>query len=330
VAKVGKLQAHDFFAASDQNAQVEQELAAAQERIAELETLNQKLETLVGTQVSSVSATEVTVSINDLVRDPNQVRRWFDPDKLADLAATIKIVGFRGRLWVRPLPEGKYQLIAGERRLRAAIDAGLTEIPVDVLEIDDDLALTLSLVENLQREDLNPIEEADGILKLLARRLGKRVEEVPSLLYRIKHYKEEGIGGNVSPTEEFEVIESVFETLGRMSWQTFIRTRLSLCKLPPEILEALQQGKIEYTKAKAIAGVQDAEVRQTLLKEVIDSKLSLSEIQAKIHILKPKKAPSIKEQFKDVLKTHSKSWDDPKKVKKMQSLLEQLQALIAD
>lgn len=332
MVKTGKFQAVDFFANSERNAHVEDELAATQDRLAAIEAENRRLETLMGAHLASGRSKEMTVSIHDIVRDPNQVRRWFDPVKLADLTVTIRSVGFRGRLWVRPLAEGKYQLIAGERRLRAAVDAGLTELPVDILDVNDELALTLSLLENLQREDLNPVEEAEGILQLLAQRLRIEVDEVPSVLYRLKHYREEGIGGNVSPTEEFEIIESVFQMLGRISWQTFIRTRLSLRKLPQELLNALQQGKIEYTKAQVIAQVKNEKDRLDLLEEAVRRNLPLLTIQAKVQALKQlaPKPHSMRNQFKEILKIRSKGWDDPKKAKKIQSLLEQLQALVSD
>lgn len=322
---------YNFFDVSNQAAEAEQELTAAQVRISELEKLNQQLEALVGAQVSSKAKTETTLPVSVIVRDYNQVRRWFDPEKQAGLTASIKEVGIRERLWVRPLPDGQYQLIAGERRFRAALDARLAEVPVEILEIDDELALTLSLLENLQREDLNPVEEAEGILRLLAKRIDGTVESATSLLYKMKNHQQGLVSGNVSPNEKFQVVESVFSTVGRISWLSFVRTRLPLLKLPEDVLEVLRQGQIEYTKAIAIAGVKEETVRQALLRETIELNLSLSSIKTRIKTLRPNKpSASLKDEFKQVLSIRSRSWDDPKKTKKIKALLGQLQALLSE
>lgn len=322
---------YNFFDVSNQAAEAEQELTAAQVRISELEKLNQQLEALVGAQVSSKAKTETTLPVSVIVRDYNQVRRWFDPEKQAGLTASIKEVGIRERLWVRPLPDGQYQLIAGERRFRAALDARLAEVPVEILEIDDELALTLSLLENLQREDLNPVEEAEGILRLLAKRIDGTVESATSLLYKMKNHQQGLVSGNVSPNEKFQVVESVFSTVGRISWLSFVRTRLPLLKLPEDVLEVLRQGQIEYTKAIAIAGVKEETVRQALLRETIELNLSLSSIKTRIKTLRPNKpSASLKDEFKQVLSIRSRSWDDPKKTKKIKALLGQLHALISE
>lgn len=321
---------YNFFDTSNQAAEAEQELATAQERISELENLNHQLQSLQKAQVTSSAKRETTLPIGAIVRDPEQVRRWFDPEKQASLTASIKEVGIRERLWVRPLIGGKFQLIAGERRLKSAVEVGLDEVPVDILEIDEDLALTLSLLENLQREDLNPVEEAEGILRLLAKRVGGTVEDASSLLYKMKNHHQGLVSGNVSPNEQFDVVEAVFSAVGRISWLSFVRTRLPLLKLPQDVLEALRCGQIEYTKAMAIAGVKDKEARLRLLQDAVESNLSLSAIKAQIKTPKQSKSPTLRDEFKQVLKIPSKGWDDPKKAKKIRGLLEQLQALVAE
>ena len=113
---------YNFFDTSNQAAEAEQELATAQERISELENLNHQLQSLQKAQVTSLAKRETTLPIGAIVRDPEQVRRWFDPEKQASLTASIKEVGIRERLWVRPLIGGKFQLIAGERRLKSAVE----------------------------------------------------------------------------------------------------------------------------------------------------------------------------------------------------------------
>jgi ParB family chromosome partitioning protein len=116
-----------------------------------------------------------------------QPRRSFDPDKLEQLASSIKKLGILEPILVRQKASGEYELVAGERRYRAAKIAGLSEVPVVVRELSDKEALHLSLIENLQREDLNPIDETEGILQLLSLKLKLSVQEVVALLYRIEH-----------------------------------------------------------------------------------------------------------------------------------------------
>jgi ParB family transcriptional regulator, chromosome partitioning protein len=331
VAKLKK--EYNFFDNSNQAAEAEQELASAQDRIFELEELNRQLQELSGNEVFSSVQSAKTLPISKIVRDPEQVRRWFDPEKLTSLMASIRSVGIRERLWVRPIANGQYKLIAGERRYRAAIAAELTEVPVEILEIDDDLALTLSLLENLQREDLNPVEEAEGILKLVAQKLQTSTEEAVSLLYKMKNHHEGAVRGNVSPNDQFQVIESVFSTVGRVSWMSFVRTRLPLLKLPQDVLERLHEGKLEYTKAMAIARVKDDDQRQDLLAEAIDDKLSLSQIKSLVAQKKEPKPISktlgLQQQFDQAYKAFKRSniWDDPKRQRRLEKLLAELESL---
>ena len=109
----------------------------------------------------------------------DQPRREFDPEAIEELAASIREYGLIQPITVRPLEKGYYQIIAGERRWRACREAGLKEVPVRILEADDKLAMEMALVENLQREDLNPMEEAAGYKKLMDD-YGMTQEEVAS------------------------------------------------------------------------------------------------------------------------------------------------------
>ncbi len=142
---------------------------------------------------NTAGATETTVKLEDIVLPQHQPRRYFDPQALKELVESVKQHGILQPLLVRPLGGGKYELVAGERRLRAGQEALLEVAPVVVRELSNDQAFQLALIENLQREDLNPVEETEGILHLLAIRLQCDVEAVKSLLYRMKnaHSKEE-------------------------------------------------------------------------------------------------------------------------------------------
>lgn len=327
--------ATDYFSSSAATAQVEEELTSAQARIADLETVNQellsKIEQLAGTTPTAITTARATLPVNAIQRDPEQVRRWFDPEKQASLAKAIQEAGFRGTIWVRQLPSGEYCLIAGERRLRAAIEAGLSEVPVDILDVDENVAFTLSLFENLQREDLNKLEETEGILKLISKRLNQTTEETTSLLYRMKNFHEGKLTNEPDP--EFDVVESIFATLGRLSWLSFVTTRLPLLNMPPEILEELRKGTIEYTKAIVISRVKDTKARKKLLKETLSNSLSLSEVkrQAKsLSTVSKTEHSKLQDRFRQVLKIKSRVWEDPERADELEALLQQLSLLLAD
>ncbi|MFL9458652.1 MULTISPECIES: ParB/RepB/Spo0J family partition protein [Nostocales] len=137
------------------------------------------------------------------------------------------------------------------------------------------------------REDLNPLEETESILQLLALRLECDLTGVPLFLYRMENEAKGKITRNVSGKESVSIVEQVFTELGRMNWQSFVRTRLPLLKLPEDILEALRTGRIEYTKALAIAKVESDSERQEILETAIDYSLSLTEIREKVKALQP-------------------------------------------
>ncbi|WNZ28147.1 ParB/RepB/Spo0J family partition protein (plasmid) [Leptolyngbya sp. NK1-12] len=269
-------------------------------------------------------------------RKPEQVRRYFDPQKMEQLTASVREYGILENLLVRSMP-GKpreYELIAGERRYRAAQGAGLTEVPATILELSDQQALQITLVENLQREDLNPVEETEGILQLLAIRLELSVQEVVSLLYRMQNESTRNLNHNVVVQEE-EVIEEVFNALGRMSWQSFVKHRLPLRNLPEEVLEALQQGKIEYTKAQTIGRVKDEGQRQELLQAAIAQDLSIRDIRDRIKQLS--QSQNAIAQPSDYLKRFNavsrqlkktNAWEDHEKRDRLETLLKEIEDLV--
>jgi len=131
--------------------------------------LGKGLDALMGDSATmqNQEAGSVTLPISQVEPGLNQPRKWFDEDALADLAASIREHGIIQPLTVRRLSTGYYQIIAGERRWRAAKLAGRREVPVVIIEADDRKVLELGLIENLQRENLNPVEEAEGYLALL-------------------------------------------------------------------------------------------------------------------------------------------------------------------
>ena len=263
-------------------------------------------------------------------------RTYFDEEKLRQLAESFKEHGMLGRLTVRPI-EGKerpYELVVGERRFRAAQLADLAEAPVDIKELTDQQAIALALEENLNREDLNPIEETEGILQLLSLESELEKPEITSLLYKM-------IKGRDVPTHFQEALFNVFEQIKNLSWQTFARDRLRLLKLPEAILEAIKQGKIEYTKGIEIAKVPDELVQNELLQEAITNNLSISQIKEQVAQHKGKQQTdysqlSIDALIKDVRQTYQrfsrnkKIWSDSRNRKKIETLLKQLKTLVEE
>jgi ParB family chromosome partitioning protein len=227
---------------------------------------------------------ETDLPIELISIETSQPRRYFDPEKLQQLADSIRQFGIIEPLLVRQ-KESNYFLVAGERRYRAAKMAELKTVPVVVRELSDEEALAVALVENLVREDLNPIEETEGILCLLALELQTSVEEVKSLLYRWDNEQKGKATNNVIGSDQQAQIKSVFEGLGQ-SWQSFVNNRLPLLKLPSHLLCEIRKGTIAYTKAKAISTLKNEEQQKTLLDSAISEQLSLTEIKQRIKTLK--------------------------------------------
>jgi ParB family transcriptional regulator, chromosome partitioning protein len=281
------------------------------------------------------SSSPQMVEIESISLPASQPRRYFDPQKLEQLTESVKAHGILENLLVRPLEnkEGSYELVAGERRYRAAQAAGLTSVPVTIRELADEEAFSIALVENLQREDLNPVEETEGIVTLLGIQLKESPEIVISLLYRMDNEQKKKVTNNVIGNTEKQKIESVFASLGQ-NWQSFVNNRLPLLKLPDEVLEVLRQGKIEYTKAKAIALVKDEQQRKNILEEAVTQNLSLVQIKEKIKTTKSEeKSPSPSTQVKTITSrlNRAKLWEkNPKKWKQIQNWLEKIENLLEE
>ena len=285
----------------------------------------------VGSYLADLPAqADSTLAISDIVLPPSQPRRYFDRGKQKQLTQSLQKHGLLEPLLVRPIAPGKYELVAGERRYRAAIALGWNSVPAIVRELTDSEALTLALVENLEREDLNPIEETEGIIALLGLELKMDSGEIPTLLYRLRNQKS-SVSDNVI-TNEYQQVESVFELVG-MTWESFIANRLPLLKLPEEILEALRSGQIAYTKAKAIARVKEEGERQQLLEEAIAQNLSLSQIKERIRKQRDRTSsePATPKKQWQALSgriDRARLWEDAKTWRKVETLMRKLEALL--
>lgn len=274
-----------------------------------------------------------SLPLKSILKPAQQPRRYFDPQKQAQLVLSLKKFGILEPILVRPLLNDQYELVAGERRYRAALELNLTEVPVIIKEFSDEEALQVALIENLQRVDLNPVEETEGILKLLSIQLKQEAEQIETLLYRMQNEAKGKVTQNVLGNSESEQIKSIFESLGIIQWQSFVSSRLPLLKLPTEILEAIRAGKIAYTKALVIARLKDETERQVLLTEAITSQLSLVQIKQRIKaLMQISPSPSLKQRMKSATKKlyTAKCWDDPTKQKKLERLLSEIESLLLD
>ena len=190
-------------------------------------------------EISSTGA--VKLKTMDIEPNRDQPRKIFDEDALAELADSIAKHGVIQPLLVRPMPDGSYQLVAGERRWRASRMAGLVEVPVRVIDADDRRVAELALVENLQREDLNPIEEALGYKSLI---------------------------------EEYGLTqEEASRSVGRS--RPAIANAIRLLSLSRDVLPLVEDGTLSAGHARALLPIGDAGLQLRTARAVIDGALSV-------------------------------------------------------
>lgn len=289
------------------------------------------VEDLLSMDLESVAPT-ATVNIDKIRLPAQQPRRYFDREKLNQLVHSVKEHGILQPLLVRAVGD-EFELVAGERRLRAAKAAGLTEVPIITKELSDHQTLQIALLENLQREDLNPVEETEGILELLCMELDLNSCDVVSILNQVANAKKRGLELTENVSRQLEIIESVLSGVGRFSAESFRTSRLPLLNLPDDVLEVLRQGKLEYTKARAIAKLKDEGERRELLDKVLNENLSLSEIKQLVKELTPGKITAketLNAKYSEIGKRlkNAQVWEDVKKTKKLEKLLSDLEQLL--
>lgn len=195
------------------------------------------------------------VPLKDIEPNPDQPRTNFKQEEIEELASSIKKDGLLQPIVVRPIAEGKYQIIAGERRWQACRYLKLETVPVRIREADEDKALELALIENIQRSDLNPIEEAYGYRRLMERM-------------------------NLTQSEVAQVVSK-----GRST----IANALRLLELPEEAQQLLFEEKITAGHARAILSIPTAEGRKKLTQKLVEEKLSVRETEAIARLMSGKK-----------------------------------------
>ena len=186
-----------------------------------------------------------SLPLTEIVPNKEQPRKTFDEGALEELADSIKQHGVLQPLLVRPLPSGGYQLVAGERRWRASRIAGLKEVPVVVKELSDIETMEIAIIENLQREDLNPIEEAEG-LQALIDRCGFTQEEVATSV------------GKSRPA---------------------IANALRLLKLPSEVREMTKNGEISAGHARALLAFDNEAMIYEVAQNIVKNNLTVRDVE---------------------------------------------------
>lgn len=186
-----------------------------------------------------------TVKISEISPNKEQPRKDFDQAALEQLADSIREHGVIQPLILRPISTGGYQIVAGERRYRASRMAGLTEVPAVVRELTDEETMEIALIENLQREDLNPIEEALGYRELM------------------DHYH--------------LTQEDVAKRVGKS--RPVIANALRLLNLPDEVIQQVRNGALSAGHARALSGMDEDEEAIAFMKRILDQNLSVREVE---------------------------------------------------
>jgi ParB family chromosome partitioning protein len=214
--------------------------------------------------VEESSNSAITLNIDDIEPNRAQPRKAFDEKALSELADSISQYGVLQPLLVRPQKDGSYQIVAGERRWRAAKIAGLKEVPVTVRDLSDDETAAIALIENLQREDLNPIEQAQGLSELIEN-YGLTQEDAA---YRV---------GKSRPA---------------------VANALRLLKLPEDIRDLVAEGKVSEGHARAMLGFEDEEDMRRAASLIVKDKATVRDIERMAKAKSSKKPRNVKKGVK--------------------------------
>jgi hypothetical protein len=200
------------------------------------------------------------VDINDIKPNENQPRKVFDEAKIEELANSISSYGLIQPIILRKAEKG-FEIVAGERRWRAARKANLSKVPCIMKELSDEENMVISIIENMQREDLNPIEEAEALSQMI-QRFGFSQEEVAKSVGKSRSY---------------------------------VTNSLRLLKLPKKILDFVQSGQISSGHAKMLIGVEDEKKQMLLAEKVVKEEISVRKIEKLVKdVANPKKKPEKK------------------------------------
>ena len=193
----------------------------------------------------------LTLKIDRIIANSNQPRKYFDKNKMSELKESIKNSGLLQPITVRKISGGKYEIIAGERRYRACRELGMENIPAIEINTGDARGYELSVLENIQREDLNPIEEAESYLMLM----------------EVYGYTQEKLS----------------EKLGKN--RSSLSNKIRILKLPGNVKELVKSRELSYGHARTLLALSDEKQIIELAKEVIEKKYSVRETEKKVKII---------------------------------------------
>ena len=229
-------------------------------------TLGRGLDALISTEAvrTSGSSSIGEIEISKIFANPNQPRRDFNEEALKELADSINELGVIQPITLRKMDDGTYQIIAGERRFRASQLAGKTTIPAYILKADDEDTMEMALIENIQREDLNPLEIALAYQQLIEQH----------------NLSQEQLSKRVGK--------------GRATIANFLR----LLRLPGTIQVALKEKKIDMGHARAILGSHSPENQLDIYKKIINNGLSVRKVEELVNHTKQESKPTVVAQNK--------------------------------
>ena len=193
----------------------------------------------------------LNLKIDKIVTNSNQPRKYFDNEKMSELKDSIKNSGLLQPITVRKISNGKYEIVAGERRYRACRELGMESIPVIEMNVGDARGYELSILENIQRENLNPIEEAESYLMLM----------------EVYGYTQEKLS----------------EKLGKT--RSSVSNKMRILKLPASVKEMVKKGEISYGHARTLLSLSDEKKIEEAAKEIINKGYSVRETERRVKVL---------------------------------------------
>ena len=193
----------------------------------------------------------LNLKIDKIVTNSNQPRKYFDNEKMSELKDSIKNSGLLQPITVRKISNGKYEIVAGERRYRACRELGMESIPVIEMNVGDARGYELSVLENIQRENLNPIEEAESYLMLM----------------EVYGYTQEKLS----------------EKLGKT--RSSVSNKMRILKLPASVKEMVKKGEISYGHARTLLSLSDEKKIEEAAKEIINKGYSVRETERRVKVL---------------------------------------------
>jgi len=260
-----------------------------------------------------------TLPVEALQPGAFQPRTHFAPEALEELARSVREQGILQPLLVRPLAGGRYEIVAGERRWRAAQLAGLAEVPVLLRDLTDAQAQLAAAVENLQREDLNVIEEVRARLQVAASTLGLPAEETVARLFALDRRPEED-------PQAVARLDTMFSALGRETWRSFVKNRAAVLNLPGDVQDAVRVG-LDYRKALVVGRVADPSVRTALLHAASEG-ATVQALRAEVAPARPTPPDTVQAVARRLADRRTLAGLDAARRRKVERLLRQIEELL--